>query len=399
MSIKVLLQRAFVFPAVQRAVYRWGPAYWLLNSTLRRGIVCERAFSGLPEARATSYSGPEIFRLPPPGLGEHFPTLGHRLAARTHKLRPRRIVRLDRAWIVGQHGSVVTPSGKLLLSSFANKPSLLGLEQHDDLIAFLKDRLYARLATPVVDTVVPLVNRLDPNYFHWIIEICGGLEGVLRDPAMLAKARFLIRKGSPSFRRESLRLLGVPDIQIDEHADDAPPFLATNVIVPSIPGAIDACSPQSLQWVREAFFKGAGVHPSAPLQGAVRIYIHRQKSGWRSLANSDEVAEALQRAGFLIYQPEKDSLTDQVRMFSRASMIVGLHGAGLTNAVFAPNARLLEMIGSYGDGHMYSIAAGLGMLYASLRCEPRGDDAVANISSLLAAIEQLDRLPIAQAST
>jgi len=45
--------------------------------------------------------------------------------------------------------------------------------------------------------------------------------------------------------------------------------------------------------------------------------------------------------GFLVVDPSKLSIKGQMRCFKNANIIVGVHGGGLTNALFANNLQVL----------------------------------------------------------
>lgn len=73
-----------------------------------------------------------------------------------------------------------------------------------------------------------------------------------------------------------------------------------------------------------------------------RVYINRTN---RRLKNEDEVQAAVKRAGFTIVDLEQMTLDQQCRLFSDAEVVVGFHGAGLTNFVFAgPQTRGIEIV-------------------------------------------------------
>jgi capsular polysaccharide biosynthesis protein len=59
------------------------------------------------------------------------------------------------------------------------------------------------------------------------------------------------------------------------------------------------------------------------------------------MQNEHEVEAVLARLGFAIVRPQDHSFDEQVTMFSRARVVVGPHGAGLTNAAFAPQGCLV----------------------------------------------------------
>ena len=63
------------------------------------------------------------------------------------------------------------------------------------------------------------------------------------------------------------------------------------------------------------------------------------------LRNEREVEPFLLDHGFVFVDLEKFSFADQVRTFAEAEMIVAIHGAGLTNMVWAPpGCKILEIM-------------------------------------------------------
>lgn len=67
-----------------------------------------------------------------------------------------------------------------------------------------------------------------------------------------------------------------------------------------------------------------------------RLFIMREDVTRRRLTNQDDVARWLQTLGFTCIDPGRLSFRDQVALFQGASLIVGVHGAALTNLLFAP---------------------------------------------------------------
>src|SRR5262249_55066392 len=103
----------------------------------------------------------------------------------------------------------------------------------------------------------------------------------------------------------------------------------------------------------------------------------------------EEVTERLESEGITILRAENLSLIDQIRLFANSRLIVGLHGSGLTNVLFAPQAAVLELIGNYGDGQFYSMTSGLGQPYGVLKCHAVGEDVIVDVDSVLRAADQM----------
>lgn len=75
-----------------------------------------------------------------------------------------------------------------------------------------------------------------------------------------------------------------------------------------------------------------------------RIFIDRERANKRKLINRSEVIAVLKRFGYETIQLEDYALLDQIKLFKSADLVVGLHGAGLSNLVFNPNIKgVLEL--------------------------------------------------------
>jgi hypothetical protein len=98
--------------------------------------------------------------------------------------------------------------------------------------------------------------------------------------------------------------------------------------------------------------------------------------------NDEEIADWFRSEGHEVLQPHRLPLAEQIRRFSKASLVVGLHGAGLTNILFAPHAALLELTGDYGDGVYFGMAGRFGQPYETLACKSVGDDVTVDLEVL-----------------
>jgi len=95
-------------------------------------------------------------------------------------------------------------------------------------------------------------------------------------------------------------------------------------------------------------WKAARDRSPSTAKGAERIYLSRGK-GARSLANEDEVAAFLQSEGFTVVACEGLSICEQAAMLARARVVVGLHGAALTNIVFCQPGTIFHRIQNVGS--------------------------------------------------
>ena len=85
----------------------------------------------------------------------------------------------------------------------------------------------------------------------------------------------------------------------------------------------------------------------------------------RRISNHCELAQALARLGFIDVELEKMPMEDQIRLFYNAEMVVGPHGAGLANLLFAKSTRVLELFGThYVVPHYLMLSAALDHEYS-----------------------------------
>jgi hypothetical protein len=94
--------------------------------------------------------------------------------------------------------------------------------------------------------------------------------------------------------------------------------------------------------VRKALLSHFGIHDP---KREKRYYLSRSDAWHRKVTNEAEVIEVLGAAGFETIVPGELSFEDQVRTFSKADIVIGAHGAGFTNILWAPSGvRLVELM-------------------------------------------------------
>jgi capsular polysaccharide biosynthesis protein len=297
-------------------------------------------------------------------------------------------------WLVGPYATPVTRDGRVLTTPFRGELGIMSLEAHDDVASFIAAGHHRRWPDDAEDRcVLSLVSRLETNYYHWTVDQLAQLQALERwkrgHPSV--QPEILVSDTGPAFRTAMLEHLGVLPVTRWKGGRLA----VRRLLVASIPGNRIAASPRSLQWLRERMLTNAGVEPHTGSDAGRRLYVGRAPGGWRSIVNANEVESALEDVGFDVVRPERLSFVEQVRLFAGASSIVGQHGAGLTNCLYAPRASVVELIGTYGGAEYYSICASLGLPYRAVVCDTRGDDIVVPVPDLLAAVSGRSTEPTA----
>jgi len=101
--------------------------------------------------------------------------------------------------------------------------------------------------------------------------------------------------------------------------------------------------PSSLQKANLDFGKTPFVEfltPKMPKIKGSMIYVTRSKKRGRTIENSSEIDRLLTKSGFEIIDTEGMSILDQATIFNNSAIVVGVHGAGLTNLLFHQPGQL-----------------------------------------------------------
>lgn len=197
------------------------------------------------------------------------------------------------------------------------------------------------------------------GYWHWMIE---GLQPLLSlaTPDLAEHLDqvlcFVNRSGPPSFIAQSMREVGVDgpnlwtcassiDIAVDELVVPAGHPGAGGIVDDStiMPDPLAGRPGTRLEAFVAAIRAGMdSSHRRTAMRR--RLLVSRRDARERRIANEDELERALRSQDFEIIVPGALTVHDQAEAFGSAEIIVGPHGAGLTNLLFArPGARVVEI--------------------------------------------------------
>lgn len=206
------------------------------------------------------------------------------------------------------------------------------------------------------------------GFFHWPVdalqklflarEACAGM--LLLLPSYFSSCRYI---------SESLRVLGWP------HRFMGPEDLVkveTLVYCTSVAPSGNYHEP-AMRGMRD-FFRTQMLSGRAE-PSARRLYISRKKAQKRRVFNDSQLEAVLRERGFEIVCFEDYSWEEQVRMAGFADVIVTIHGAALTNALYMHEGASVVELRRDGEAHdncYFSLASCLGLNYWYLtgRCEP-----------------------------
>ena len=201
------------------------------------------------------------------------------------------------------------------------------------------------------------------NYFHWIVECIPRLSLV---QSLAKNIPLLVDEDIPSQALEALELLNTdnrPIIRLKRgkaykvkklHYPSQLSALHDNYNKPNYKNDL-IYSPEAISFVRNAMLKKINAQEKA---GNRKIYISRKNSDYRQLLNTVEVENFLAGMGFEIIFPEHLSFFTQLQIFSRAEIIIGQSGAGMTNFIFAPKGcKVVMLAGYHPDVNLHGFSA------------------------------------------
>lgn len=291
---------------------------------------------------------------------------------------------LPHARLVGRGYVVVAGDGRVVAESVSGD-HVLATDGHFEKQTVSVEVDGRRHAVPVAVRGHPSRPRLLPgrhilpthhwhfNYHHWLVECLPRLRHALEWPS-LAGCPVIVPPAMAPFQRESLALVGIgSERQVPFDEGD---WRVASLVFPTI----GQFAPAELAWVRAGLLRavagqgaGAGSRPGLrsagppeAVHGPRRLYISRGDAATRRLVNEAEVVAALAPLGFARLELTGMPLAEQVARFANAEIVVGPHGSGLTNMLFAPrSAALVELMPRDHVNHCFWLMASvLGQRYA-----------------------------------
>ncbi len=198
-----------------------------------------------------------------------------------------------------------------------------------------------------------LILKLFEHYYHWTCECLSSLAVLLLDPNLSCK--IILPRNLESYKIQALKLAGLEErIQYfdgevcfcDEIIYSPMLYKGLNYIDFSIIKIIyDRIIDNSLKTLQESGLQG---------ETSDLIYIARFDADRRKLLNEEKLAYQLENLGFKIVTLSDKNLTEQVQLFHNAKVVVGPHGAGLSNLVYSRNNPVLvELFPSPSDKKVY----------------------------------------------
>lgn len=201
------------------------------------------------------------------------------------------------------------------------------------------------------------------NYYHWLFDHVPRLRLLAARPD-LATLPLLVNAPFTSWQMDILTRIGLNPSRLRPQPLSHP--TAWRVLhVPHLAGRPfqDNGSPDWWQpwttadticWLRQAL-----AVPDSPRPWR-KLFISRHDAITRRCLNGHIIEELATRHGFTVLDPGRLPLAQQIALFAEAAHVVGVHGAGFANLLFAPSScRVSEFIGAIDPPRFYEHLARL----------------------------------------
>jgi hypothetical protein len=306
--------------------------------------------------------------------------------------RPVELYRLEPGWLETQLAVAITPGGEYLRDTLRTRRQALayGYRPHAPSGFELPQPESVAERGPAFLLGLPVGG----NYFHWLFEAVS--RWLLASPSLPEDMPLVTPKLDP-MERLALQAAGVPDERLVELPDSA--LLRFSELF-----VIDRGVRQSVQIAPAAARALRDLGAKEPAT-RLRLFISRANARRRRIVNDAELASTLERHGFTTLRAEELTVPEQIDLFASAEVVLGMHGAGLTNSVFCPaGTTILELQPSGLDRArimlFWHLAAACGHRYVQVVCpeasgqeeaSPSDRDIVVNIPYLEGVLAR--RLP------
>jgi capsular polysaccharide biosynthesis protein len=199
-------------------------------------------------------------------------------------------------------------------------------------------RLLLPKPQPVSGRTLVLASTGGDTYFHWITDVLPRLGLARRAGYNIASFDWVLVNGlTHPFQQETLKHLGIPKNRCLSFHKTELAYEMEKALLPSLPGVPGVVPPETVEFLQSTF-------PTKKIGTGRKLFIGRGGAEHRALIHEGKIAAMLSERGFESVDCGKMSVQEQANIFGSAEVVVGAHGAALTNLVFCrPGTLVVEL--------------------------------------------------------
>ena len=181
------------------------------------------------------------------------------------------------------------------------------------------------------------------SYFHWHRNFLTRLNFLISQG--FSDINVIVKDDPPDYELQSLKALGVRSNKMFRFSEVRGKFLENVITVTGIDYhdhslLYDFVRPSALRAVSKKITDYFEIESVGPKRN---IFALRGNGLGRHLSNESDIIHHLEKDGFEAIDIGGLTYKDQVHLFSNVTKLVGVHGAALTNIMFAEKPLLLEL--------------------------------------------------------
>jgi hypothetical protein len=191
------------------------------------------------------------------------------------------------------------------------------------------------------ETVIVGCNTGHANYFHWITQALPAADYAVNRAGQSWRIRLALPQLN-AWQEDSLRLLGLGTVKRLTIEDPTKQYAIGRAEYSQIlngGAAFNNCASArgTYRRLREAVDR--------PAFRDKKLYVARTDAPNRQMRNEQALIEEVRNRGYEVISPGSLSFVKQVQVFRGAGIVVGPHGAGMTNIVFCePGTIVYELV-------------------------------------------------------
>jgi len=229
---------------------------------------------------------------------------------------------LQHSYVLGHKGLILSASHKVF-QEFSHHFNIASLKKF-----LLKNPFY--LFTKNVKRVpgigAVLISPQSDNYYHWLNDVLPRIK--LYETVFEQIDHFCIASNVPAKFLDVLNDFGIPAGKI-MLVNESEKLHFDHLYVSSLPGS----EGRSPQWA-VSYLRGKLIKATKARKPVKKIYFKRGDNADRKILNEHSIITDLQNNGFEIIDPGTLSISKQIELMLDAKIIVGAHGAALSNLLF-----------------------------------------------------------------
>lgn len=274
--------------------------------------------------------------------------------------RPESLVRISGARVRDSVGFVILPDGSFCEQCTWFPPYLIDHPAY-----------YARFRRKrkIDGDVFSLLGVFSEGFYHWFHDTLPRLQNSIEH--LPSDTKYLIHSNPRKYQMDSLAAFGISKKQLIYQSDIGDTIIENLwFATPAGNGIVGDFN--TLKKVSSKL-KSYLVNKNNSKKTYNRIYISRKKAA-RSIVNEEAIEPLLKYHGFEFLLLEDLPLNQQAEIFSQADVIIGAHGAGLTNTIYSnPNTFVGEIAPRDVNPCYFGLAKQFGLCYKRFYAEESPD--------------------------